>query len=165
MGVFVMKQLYIKQKMFTLSEKFTVTDEFEMPQYYVEGSFFKIPKEFIVTDQFGSEIARITKKFLSFLPKFFVEVSGEDPIVLTKEFTFFKARYSIDAKGINVEGNWWDMNFSVYVGGRQVAIIDQRWFSWGDTYEVQILDESLEHLIISLVIAIDCVKADESNNG
>lgn len=165
MGVFVMKQLYIKQKMFTLSEKFTVTDEFEMPQYYVEGSFFKIPKEFIVTDQFGSKIARITKKFLSFLPKFFVEVSGEDPIALTKEFTFFKARYSIDAKGINVEGNWWDMNFSVYVGGRQVAIIDQRWFSWGDTYEVQILDESLEHLIISLVIAIDCVKADESNNG
>lgn len=32
----------------------------------------------------------------------------------------------------------------------------------GDTYEVTILDEELEQLLISLVIAIDCVKADEA---
>lgn len=32
-----MKQLYIKQKVFSLSEKFTVKDEQERDRYFVEG--------------------------------------------------------------------------------------------------------------------------------
>ncbi|KFN93427.1 hypothetical protein TMUPMC115_0393 [Tetragenococcus muriaticus PMC-11-5] len=54
------------------------------------------------------------------------------------------------------------MEFEVYSQEKQVASIRKRWFSWGDTYEVTILDEELEQLLISLVIAIDCVKADEA---
>ncbi|NQD67060.1 hypothetical protein HP456_14180, partial [Bacillus haikouensis] len=37
-----------------------------------------------------------------------------------------------------------------------------KWFSWGDSYRVQVLDEEMETIVIALVIAIDCVKADES---
>ncbi len=157
-----MRKLYIKQKIFSIGEKFTVTDENQRPCYHVEGSFFQIPKEFRITDEKGDEIGRITRKVFSLLPKFFVEIDGQEMITLTKELTFFKAHYSIDAQGIDVQGNWWDMDFEVYAHGRQVAVINKRWFSWGDTYEVTILDDSLEHLIVSLVIAIDAVKADQA---
>ena len=156
-----MKQLYIKQKVFSLSEKFTVNDEQERDIYYVTGSFMKVPKTFTITDKDGKEVALITKKIFSFLPKFFVEVNGQEVCTIKKELSFFKSRYSIDTAGIEVRGNWWDMDFQVMQNGKTVGKVSKEWFTWGDSYKVQIIDEQLETLLIALTVAIDCVKADE----
>lgn len=156
-----MKKLYIKQKVFSIGEKFTVVDEDQRLHYSVKGSFMKIPKTFSVENEQGKEVSRITKKTISLLPKFFVEINGKEAIEISKQLSFFKAKYSISAEDVTVDGNWWDMDFDVSRKGRKIAEINKRWISWGDTYEITILDESLEELIISLVIAIDCVKEDE----
>lgn len=157
-----MKQLYIKQKVFSLGGKFTVKNEQEQDVYYVEGSFMQIPKTFSILNTTRDEIALITKKVFSFLPKFFVEVNGKEVLTIKKEFSFFKARYTIDAAGIEVNGNWWDMDFQVLRHGEVVGRVSKEWFTWGDSYQVQILDEEMEGVIISLVVAIDCVKADQA---
>ncbi|EOR25813.1 LURP-one-related family protein [Cytobacillus oceanisediminis] len=157
-----MKQLYIKQKVFSLSGKFTVKDQQEKDVYYVEGSFMKIPKTFSIRDENKNEIALITKKVLSFLPKFFVEINGQEVLTIKKEFSFFKARYNIEAAGMEVLGNWWDMDFQVLQNGKVIGKVNKEWFTWGDSYKVQILNEELETIVIALVIAIDCVKADEA---
>ncbi|WP_201713045.1 LURP-one-related/scramblase family protein [Rossellomorea arthrocnemi] len=157
-----MRQLYIKQKVFSLSEKFTVKDQEEKDTYYVEGSFMRVPKTFSIMDTSREEVALITKKVFSFLPKFFVEVNGQEVLTIKKEFSFLKARYSIDAAGIEVQGNWLDMDFQVLHNGRVVGEVGKEWFSWGDSYRVEILDEEMETIIIALVIAIDCVKADQA---
>ena len=157
-----MKELYIKQKVFSIGEKFTVTDEYQNDVYYVEGSFFQIPKTFSIMNQNRDEVALITKKVFSFLPKFFVEVQGKEILTITKELSFFKARYTIDAEGIEVQGNWWDMDFEVYKQGQLVGQVNKEWFTWGDTYKVQIFDEAMETIVIAVVVAIDCVKSDEA---
>jgi uncharacterized protein YxjI len=157
-----MRQLYIKQKVFSLSEKFTVKDQEEKDTYYVEGSFMRVPKTFSIMNTSREEVALITKKVFSFLPKFFVEVNGQEVLTIKKEFSFLKARYSIDAAGIEVQGNWLDMDFQVLHNGRVVGEVGKEWFSWGDSYRVQILDEEMETIIMALVIAIDCVKADQA---
>ncbi|MFC4713677.1 LURP-one-related/scramblase family protein [Planococcus dechangensis] len=157
-----MKQLFIKQKVFSLSEKFTVKDEQERDVYFVEGSFLKIPKTFSILDAERNEITLITKKTFSFLPTFFVEVDGQEAVTIKKDFTFFKQRYAIEAAGIDVQGNWWDMEFDIVKNGAVIGSVSKQWFSWGDSYAVQVLDEELEHLVISLVVAIDCVKADQA---
>ncbi|MBU9674248.1 LURP-one-related family protein [Planococcus sp. CP5-4] len=157
-----MKQLYIKQKVFSLSEKFTVKDEQEQDRYFVEGSFLKIPKTFSILDAENQEIGVITKKTFSFLPTFFVEVDGQEAVTIKKEFTFLKPRYAIEAEGIDVEGDWWEMSFDILRHGQVIGSVSKQWLSWGDTYQVDILDETMEHLVISLVVAIDCVKADQA---
>ncbi|RDW16701.1 LURP-one-related/scramblase family protein [Oceanobacillus chungangensis] len=157
-----MKQLYIKQKVFSLSGKFTVKDQQEQDVYYVEGSFMRIPKTFSIMNAARDEVALITKKMFSFLPKFFVEVNNQEVLTIKKDFSFFKARYTIDAAGIEVKGNWWDMNFQVYQHGEVVGEVSKEWFTWGDSYKVQVLKEEMETIMIALVVAIDCVKADES---
>ena len=157
-----MKKLYMKQKVFSLSGKFTVKDIDQQDVYYVEGSFMQIPKTFTIMDPSRREIALITKKVFSLLPKFFVEVDGREAMTINKEFSFFKARYTIDAAGIDVRGNWWDMNFEVLRKGEVVGSVSKQWLTWGDTYEVEILDEEMEHLVIAIVVAIDCVKADQA---
>ncbi|MBP3951737.1 LURP-one-related/scramblase family protein [Bacillus suaedae] len=157
-----MNQLYIKQKVFSLSGKFTVKDQQENDKYYVEGSFMQIPKTFSIMNTARDEVALITKKVFSLLPKFFVEVNGQEVLTIKKEFSFFKARYTIDAAGIEVHGNWWDMDFQVLQQGQIIGEVSKEWFSWGDSYKVQIIDEEMETIVIALVVAIDCVKADEA---
>lgn len=162
LGGICMRQLYIKQKVFSLSGKFTVKDQQENDVYYVEGSFMKVPKTFSIMNTARDEVALITKKVFSFLPKFFVDVNGQEVLTIKKEFSFLKARYTIDAAGIEVQGNWWDMDFQVLHHGEIVGEVSKEWFTWGDSYKVQIIDEELETIIIALVVAIDCVKADQA---
>lgn len=156
-----MKHLYIKQKMFSLRGKYKVIDDEQNDVYFVEGSFMQVPKTFTITNPKREEIAHITKKVLSWLPKFFVEMNGREVLTIRKDFTFFKASYTIDGVGIEVQGNWWDMEFQILQHNNVVGSVSKEWFTWGDSYKVQILDEALEALIISIVVAIDCVKADQ----
>lgn len=158
-----MKKLFIKQRVFSLGGHFTVKDEREQDQYIVEGSFLAIPKTFTISDIHGRTIGTITKKVFSFLPKFFIEIAGEETLTIEKELTLFKSRYHIDAKGLDIQGDWWNKNFEIVRKGEVVATIEEKWFTWGDSFEVDIYDESLEHTILSLVIAIDFVKQEESN--
>ncbi|SOC39318.1 LURP-one-related/scramblase family protein [Ureibacillus acetophenoni] len=157
-----MRHFYIKQKVFSLKGKFTVKDQEENDVYYVEGSFMRIPKTYSIMNTRQEEVALITKKTFSFLPKFYVEVNGRDILTIKKEFSFLKARYTIDAAGIDVQGNWWDMEFEVYQHGELVAQVSKEWFTWGDSYKVQVINEEMETIIIALVVAIDCVKADQA---
>lgn len=157
-----MKELFIKQKLFSIGEKFTVKNQEENDVYYIEGSFMQIPKTFSIMDTKRNEMALITKKVFSFLPKFFVEVNGKEVLTIRKEFSFFKPRYTIEAADIEVEGNWWDMDFQILQRGTMIGKVNKEWFTWGDSYKVQIINEEVEAIIIAIVIAIDCVKADQA---
>ncbi|WP_273833647.1 LURP-one-related/scramblase family protein [Guptibacillus sedimenti] len=157
-----MKQLYMKQKVFSLSGKYTVKDQQENDRYYVEGSFMQVPKTFSIMNTSREEVALIEKKAFTLLPKFFVEVNGQEILTIKKEFSFLKARYTIDMEGIEVNGNWWDMDFQVLQDGEIIAKVGKEWFTWGDSYKVQILDDEMETIIIALVVAIDCVKSDQA---
>ncbi|WP_067842716.1 LURP-one-related/scramblase family protein [Amphibacillus sediminis] len=160
-----MGKLYIKQKVFSIGESFTVKDENEVDKYFIKGSFLSIPKTFTIKDANGNEIGVITKKVFSFLPKFFVEVDGQEVMTIQKEFSFFKARYRIDGYGVSVQGDWWDKHFEVLSRGKVIGHVNEKWFTWGDTYEVDVHDENFEHIMISLVIAIDFVKNEERSTA
>ena len=54
------------------------------------------------------------------------------------------------------------MDFQVIQHGEVIGTVSKEWFTWGDSYKVQILNEEMEAIIIALVVAIDCVKADEA---
>ena len=54
------------------------------------------------------------------------------------------------------------MDFQVLQFGEVVGKVTKEWFTWGDSYKVQILNEEMENLIIAIVVAIDCVKVDQA---
>ena len=158
-----MKSLYIKQQLFSLGEKFTVIDESQQDIYFVEGGFLQIPKQFTIYDRKRTEVATITKKVFSLLPKFFVEMEGREIATISKELSFLKPRFSIDSEDIVIDGNWWEMNFQIYKSGQRIGSVSKQWFTFGDAYNVQIEVEHYEALIISIVVAIDCVKSDKNS--
>jgi len=156
-----MSRLLMKQKVFSLGERFTIKDQHEQDKYFVRGSFLSIPKTFEITDTKNHLVATITKKVFSLLPKFFVEVDGQEILTIVKEFTFFKSSYRIDSSDIQIRGDWWDKHFEVFRRGKKIAHVNEKWLTWGDTYEMDVMDEVDEHIVIAIVVAIDFVKSSE----
>jgi len=159
-----MHTLYMKQKVFSLRGRFSIQDQQEQDVYLVEGSFMKLPKTFSISTVDGEEVAVITKKMLSLLPKFFIEVDGET-LTIEKSFTFFKDRYTIDAADLEIDGDWWDMDFEIKRHGEVVGSVEKKWFTFGDSYEIQVFDPDIEKILIALVVAIDYVKEDEESSS
>lgn len=157
-----MKSFYLKQKIMSMRGRFNVFDELQQEVYTIEGSFMQVPKTFTIRDSKRNERALITKKILSWLPTFYVEVEGRNIFTIKKEFTFFKAKYSVIGEGIEVSGNVWDMEFDIVKDGETIGRVSKEWLTWGDTYHIQVFEEKWELIIISLVVAIDCVKADQN---
>lgn len=153
-----MHKLYLNQRVFSLREKFSVLNEREQPVYQVVGSVFQIPKHFDILDLNDRVVASITKKPLSWLPKFFLEIGGQQVATIQKSLTLLKPRYELTAAGLTVTGDFWDMNFEVSRQGTVVGRVTKRWFSVGDKYEITIIDDDQELLLVGLVIAIDYVK-------
>jgi len=65
----------------------------------------------------------------------------------------------------SIDGNFWGMEFSILKSGTPVAQVSKRWFSWSDTYGVDISDDEDYAFILSLVIVIDQVIHDNNRNN
>ena len=87
--------LYIKQKVFSFKDKFTVKDEYGQDKYIVEGEFFSLGKKLHVYDMAGNEVAFIQQKIMSFLPRYFVFVGDKQIAEIVKKFSFFTPRYEV----------------------------------------------------------------------
>lgn len=157
-----MIKLYLKEKIFSAAEKFTVANQAGQPVYYVEGSLFNAPKSFVLKDSNQQPLAKITKKILAFLPKFVVEVPDEPKIEIKKEFSLLKPSYSITPQNFQVQGDLFSMNFSVTENKNKIAQIHKKALSWGDTYEITILEQEKELLIVALVVTIDYALAENT---
>lgn len=156
-----MNKLFVKQKVMSLRGRFTVKDEMDRDKYFVEGSFMSIPKTFTITDDAGRDVGVITKKPVSFLPKFFAQVRDREEVTIQQRMTFLKAKYDISGENLSVEGDLLDKNFQVLRDGEKVARITEKWLSWGSAYEIDILEESLEELVVCFVIALDYVQESQ----
>ena len=91
-------KLYIKQKVFSWVDRFTVFDETGADKYYVEGEFFSWGKKLYVTDLTGHETAFIQQKVFSMMPRFFVYIDGVERAEIVKRLTFFYEKYEMAAR-------------------------------------------------------------------
>ena len=158
-------KLYIKQKVFSWGDKFRVYDENENDRYYVEGEVFTFGKKLHLCEPGGMELAYIHQKVWSFRPRYFISRSGFDAAEVVKEFTFFRDKYTVDGLGWTVEGNFWAHEYEISDGLGTVAAISKRWFTWGDTYEIDIKDPADEIMALCVVLIIDAVQAQQNSNS
>ncbi|HFU4452043.1 TPA: LURP-one-related/scramblase family protein [Streptococcus suis] len=157
-----MKQFQVKQRFTFGGEKFDIRDSFGDLAYQVQGSFLEIPKRFTVTNSRGEAVCQITKKILTFLPQFMIEMADGHSFYVQKEFTFFKDRYSVENLGLVLEGNIWDLDFRLKKpDGMLVAEISKELFHLTSHYSVTVVEEDYADLVISLVVALDYVEMME----
>lgn len=157
-------KLYIKQKIFSWNDKFSVYNEVGEERYFVEGELFSWGKKLHVYDHVRQEAAFIRQELFTLLPKFIVSIGGQDIAEIVKEFTFFKPKYRIDGLGWEIDGDFWDHEYEIKKNGRTIVSLSKEWFTWGDCYELNIESPEDEIVALAVVLAIDCVLAAQRNN-
>lgn len=153
-------KLYMKQKVFSWSDQFTVKDEYEQDRFYVRGKFLSWGKKLFVYDAQENQIAYLHQKMLSFMPRYIVDIGGVEAFQIAQRFTVLSQRFDMDGLPWRVEGDFWAHEYTVYDGEREVMHISRRWLSWGDSYELDIVDPQDELPCLCVVLAIDAAMQD-----
>lgn len=160
-------ELYLKQKIFSWNDKFYVYDEAGNEKYYVEGELLSWGKKLHLYDMSGRELAFIKEKVFSFLHRYYV-LRGEEQIAeVVREFTFFRPKYTVNGPDWVVDGNFWEHEYSINTNaGAPVATVSKEYFTWADTYRLQIFPGGDEIGVLATVLAIDaCIEANQRNGG
>lgn len=159
-----MKSFRIQQKFWSLSGRFMIFDQLGECHYQVKGSLFCWLKSFDIQDASGRPVSYIQQGWSWFLPRFQVTLADGTTFRIQKKWTFLKDWFTIDNLGLEVRGDYWDMNFSLLKEGVEVARISQEWLVIPSTYQVDVYETDYADLVISLVIAIDYVKELANRN-
>ena len=157
--------LYMKQKVFSWKDKFSIMNSYGEDKYYVEGKLISLGKKLRIYDTAGNELAFVNQKLISLMPKFSVEMNGEEVAVIKKKFTLFKPKYFIEGPGWEVQGDFLAHDYTITEKGSIIVAIHKKWMAWGDTFELDIEDESREVLAMAVVLAIDAVMDSQQNSA
>ena len=158
----------MKQKLFCFGDDFTIKNEAGEDMFFVDGKVFTLGQKLSFQDMNGRELAFIRQKLLSWGPTYEITREGELAAVVKKHlFTFFRCAFTVDVPGpddIEAQGNFLDMEYTFARGGRTVAEVSKRWFSFSDTYGVDIPDGEDDVLILASTVVIDMIcHADNKN--
>lgn len=156
-------KLYIKEKVFSWGDKFSVKDEYGNDKYYVEGEVFSWGKKLHVYDIKGNEVAFIKQEVFSFLPCYRVFCGDRQVAEIRKEFTFLFPKYTIDCLRWKIEGTFMAHDYQITKNGHTIVSINKEWMTWGDSYELDITNSEDEIVALAVVLTIDCVM--ESGSG
>ncbi len=152
-------KLYIKQKVFSWGDKFTVWGEDGNAKYTVQGEVFSWGKKLHVYDMAGREAAFIRQEVWSFLPRYYVFCGEKQVAEIKKEFTLFFPRYTIEGLGWDIEGSFMAHEYEITQNGRSIVSISKEWMTWGDSYQLDIKNPADELVALAVVLTIDCVTA------
>ncbi|MCL2060443.1 MAG: LURP-one-related family protein [Oscillospiraceae bacterium] len=149
----------MKQKVFTWRDRFFIKDEAGNDRYSVVGEIFTFGKQLRVYDAGGTEVAFIRQKVFTFLPRFFVEINGREVCEIVKELTLLRQSYRLHGLPWHLHGDFWAHEYNLVEGDRQIMHMSKIWFTWGDSYEMDIAEPQNELMCLCIALAVDCVLA------
>lgn len=149
----------MKQKLFSWGDDFYIKDENDQDVFFVDGKAFSFGDQFSFQDLDGNELAFIKQKVFSWGPTCEIYRGGDLFAIVKKEmFTFFKCRFTVDVPGpddLEAEGDFTDHEYVFTRNGSLVATVSKQWFSWSDTYGVDIREGEDDVLILASTVVID----------
>ncbi|MDI9517842.1 MAG: LURP-one-related family protein [Erysipelotrichaceae bacterium] len=155
-----MKKLYFKQKVFKITDHYEVYNEHDEIEYYVDQDFRFMGFSVNVTDAGRNYVFNIEREVFSLLPKFYINFKDGSNLIMKSRLSFLKKVIDVESEDLQLrlEGDIWDYNFRVYNQDNEIAFITKKLFSWGDTYEMTILDSYYSDVILAITIGVDCIK-------
>ncbi|MFI5244613.1 MAG: LURP-one-related/scramblase family protein [Gemmatimonadales bacterium] len=149
----------MKQRLFTLGDKYNITDAEDKNVYYVEGELFTLGKKLSFQDMEQQELAYIEQKLFNWGPTYEITHKGRLTAVVKKElFTLFHCVFHVDNPGhdaLTAEGNFNDHEYVFTRAGQQVASVSKQWFTFADTYGVEVEEQEDPVLILACTVVID----------
>ena len=116
-------------------------------RYMVKQKVWSFGDDFAIKDADGNDVFYVDGKAFSLGDKL-----------------SFKDNFTVDVPGPNdykVTGNFWDSEYAFERQGRNVARVSKAYFSWSDTYGIDIDEGEDDVTILATAVVIDLVCHDE----
>ena len=156
----------MRQKLLSLADNFTIKNEQEQDVFLVKGKLFSFGDKLSFQDLAGNELVFIDQRLLNWSPTYEIWKQGELLAVVKRElFSFIHHRFTVDVPGPNdleAEGDFLDHEYMITRGGSVVATVSKRWFSWADTYGIEVADGEDDVLVLATAVVVDMVCHDDN---
>src|SRR5687768_13125042 len=158
----------LKQKFWSWGDDFTIKNTAEQDVYRVDGRAFSWGDKLSFQDANGNERAFVRQKLLSWGPTYEIEVQGRLVAVVKKKlFTFLRCKFTVDVPGpddLEAQGSFLDHEYTFERHGQAVAEVSKKWFSWTDTYGVDINAGEDPIVVLASTVVIDLICHQENND-
>ena len=155
-------RLLFKQRFFSWFDSYDIYDEDGNTVYVVKGQL-SWGHRLQIYDAWGTPLGTVQERVFTLLPRFELYVGDRQVGMLTKEFTFFRPRFSLDCNGWTVEGNFMEWDYTVMDGPRTVMALSKEPWNWTDTYSMDIARPEDALFCLMIVLAIDAVKCSQGH--
>jgi uncharacterized protein YxjI len=151
----------MKQKLFCWGDDFTIKNGTGEDVFFVDGKAFSFGEKLSIQDMQKNELAFIRQKLLTWGPTYEITRNGVVAAVVKKHlFTLFRCTFTVDVPGpddIEAQGSFLDMEYTFTRAGQTIAEVSKRWFSFTDSYGVDIHDGEDDVLILASTVVIDMI--------
>lgn len=155
----------VRQKIFSLGDSFAIKDEAGNDIFLAKAQLLSFGNKLRIFNLTGNELCYIEQKVFKFMPEYDIYIAGIHVVNVKKKFAFFKNDFVITSPGTQyyVDGDFFAHEFSIYKDGRPVAAISKKYFSFSDTYTVDVDDGQDQMTILALAIVVDMVCHDNND--
>lgn len=162
-----MYRLYAKQKVLKLEDHYAVTDEFEAPVYFIDQNLKFFGYDVHVSDREKNPLFSVDQELMHLMPTYHVRFENGDVMDIKARFSLFKKKIDITYKGkdLRLEGDVFSWDFRILdESDREVAAIEKKIFTWGDTFVIDVIDEAYADVAVAMMIVVDHIIDMEQNS-
>lgn len=163
-----MQKLLIPKKRILPEEKLIVKNEKGEILYKVEQvKSFMNKRTYTVSNEKNDKVGEIIKKpnndstNVWNLPNYNIHADDWKKVSIIKSMANFRSFYEINGEGLTIQGDWLSDYFEINRNDKKVAIINKTSTDNQAVFELENLNESLETLIVCLVVAISFIQCWE----
>lgn len=156
----------IRQKIFSLGDTFIIKDDADNDIFLVRSQLLSFGHKLRIYDLLDNELCYIEQKLFEFMPEYDIYVGGELIANVKKKFAFLRNDFDITGVGTqySVEGDFWAHEFNILRNEQMIARISKQFFSFTDTYGVDVDDGADQVGTLALAIVIDMVCHDKKHS-
>lgn len=154
-GIFLLKQGF-----WLWEDDFIIKDENEIDIYLVDGKAFSWRGKISFQDMNGNELAFISQKMFGWKPKYEIYKEGQKFAEVIKEVSWFKSQFTLDVPGTNdynITGSFWGHEYNFERQGKEAARVSKKYWSWSDTYGIEIVAGEDDIAILATCVVIDLI--------
>lgn len=153
-------KVYMKQKIFSWGNKFSISNERNEDIMYVKGEVLSIGKKLHILDKSNQEVAFIQQKTSSLLTQYDVDVRVPAPYSFSVQQSFAGLGIHFNIMGSlnwKLKGDFMDHNYTLHdiTTTAQKMHLTKKWLSWGDSYELYINNPNDLIPCLCVALAVD----------
>lgn len=146
-------RLYVNEKILSFHNRYFIKDESGKDILEISNNMNLTDFKTCINDLNGKELAYIKREF-HLLPKYNVFINNNFECSINKQFQLFKNDYIL-SNNYRVDGQFLSHNFTIYNDkNEKVGEIFREYFTIGDRYIIDIIDEKDYLLILTIIVAI-----------